>query len=274
MLLSLPQMKEQQPSLATLGFLLGSHLLLDDLRLLSFRDSGLTRVQISLNTVKLRHHLQNSLLLTHHLLHDLIEQLVRVLGHLQASQLLLCLARLAKKLLIDVRLRVSMVLSLAVISPVNQVLVGAHLPSARIVLPLSIHSVVALQEPCNLIIELAIKVSCPGVTGRCVELDHQVVDELEVVDVVDLLLVASQVEKLRPDLLIVPSNQVKLFGQVELVSLVVLHFFIPVSENDFALEVFVEQLPEMVTMELSVLPECFKQATDLLHSHVDDMILH
>lgn len=53
-----------------------SHLLLNDLRLLSLSDPGLRSVDVRLCRIQFSHHLKNGLLLPHHLLNDLIEELV------------------------------------------------------------------------------------------------------------------------------------------------------------------------------------------------------
>ena len=53
--------------------------------------------------------------------------------------------------------------------------------------------------------------------GVClgVQLDHKVVNQLEVMQVVNLFFLDSCLENLRPNLLIVPADIVELFGQVE-----------------------------------------------------------
>lgn len=53
--------------------------------------------------------------------------------------------------------------------------------------------------------------------GVClgVQLDHKVVNQLEVMQVVNLFFLDSCLENLSPNLLIVPADIVELFGQVE-----------------------------------------------------------
>ena len=94
----------------------------------------------------------------------------------------------------------------------DQVSESALLASLSIILPLTVRRVVLLDYLVYVTGELTVEVGGLGVFRRVVKLEHQVVDHHEVVNVVDLALVASQVENLGPDLLIVPLDEVKLTG--------------------------------------------------------------
>jgi len=137
----------------------------------------------------------------------------------------------------------------------NQVLECALLASLCVVFPLTILCVVLLDKLVDVATEFTVKVGCSGVTLGLVELEHQLVDEHEVVDVVDLRLVASQVEDLGPDLLIVPTDEVKLPSEIEMRPLVMLHFRVPVGKNNLFLEGLVKQLTHVVSMQLLAFAE-------------------
>ena len=73
-----------------------------------------------------------------------------------------------------------------------------------------------------------------------VQLDHKVVDQFEVVQVVDFFLFDSCLENLGPNLLIIPADSVKLFCQIEQRPLVEPNFFLPERHDHVLLKVSVK----------------------------------
>lgn len=52
-----------------------------------------------------------------------------------------------------------------------------------------------------------------------------------------------------------------------------LHFRVPVSENDLWLEVFIKQLVHVVSMKLPVIAEGFQQSGHFLYAHIGNVVL-
>jgi len=102
---------------------------------------------------------------------------------------------------------------------------------------------------------------------------HQVVNQLEVVQVVDLLLLYCCIEDSSPDFLIIPLDVVKLSSKVKEDSLVEADLLIPVLKDNSLFEVGIEQFSEMTSVQLSVVSEGLKKARNLLHAHIREVIL-
>ena len=251
-----------------------SQLRFDDNLLLDSSNTCLSSIDFSLLSVELGHHLENSLLISHHLLNDFIEKLVRVLGHLQTLQPLLSVTGLSDCLLVNLRLRLSLIVKLGPLSGLNDLAEGFKSALLGAVLPLTIVTVVSLEELGDELVILSIKMSACLDFSWSVQLAHEVVDQTEVVSVVNLFLGDGCLEDQVPDLLVVPADEIELFSKVKECPLIEAHLFLPESKDDMLLEVSVEKFSHVITMELSVVSESFKQAGDFLHSDVSNMILH
>jgi len=164
----------------------------------------LGRVNVGVVTVKFSHHLHDCLLLTHHLLYNLIEQIIAVFCHLKSLQFLLSLSCLLDQFLVHISFELLLVVWPAIFSPVDQFLQSPHSSVLDVVSPLPVFGVVLLNECVHERLDFILKVCTQSIMAR-VDLGHDVENNSEVVNVVDALLVNCGLKDKHPDLLIIPT---------------------------------------------------------------------
>lgn len=234
-------------------------LLINVLSLLTLGESSLGSVHLVLVAIEFSQHLHDSLLFSHHFLDNLVEQILRVLGHLESLQLLLGLSRRLQDLIVHVSLSDHLVGLTGSFPHVNQVLEGAHLSLVEIVPPLTIRGVVLLHELLNLVGVPALEAE----VRRVIQFADGSVDHGPVVSVVDFLLVHRCLNYFVPELCIVVFQEHELFSQTEEHPLVEDHLCLPLVEQHL-FELGVQKFVEMSALDGPIVSEGLHELVNLL----------